>query len=566
MGGVTSYSYDQANNLVSLNDPVGNITYFGYDGQNQLVLETNALSKSKTYVYDIGGNLTRTIDRNGKTIQYVRDGLDRVTEEKWQENASPAPSLTVSTTQEGGAINEVQRVGYQTSAYTVSGTFTYHNRTMPTTSALSATATAAQVQSALEALSGIGTGNVTVELLAKPPGTNDRTFKITFIGSKAATNMPQTTTNVGGLSTYPAGTPTAVGVTDATGGTFTETQSIVLANSSGGTWRLAYNGEVTAPLSPSATSSQVDAALEALQGIDLVTVTGSSGSFTVTFAGTHTNQNAFQIFGTLLQPLAAPPAERSLRRTTQPAKSPRSAIQPQQSPTLGTTLAERQPSHKTIAGLTPTVVFNQAFDAASNRTELKATIGGVNDFKNTYQYDALQRLTDNVQQGQSGGNAVTAKHLTFTYNVLSQRTNIARYQSTGTTNAVATTDYTYDTGNRLASITHKQGGTTLAGYTYGFDNASRLTSVNSTIEGLSTYSYDATSQVTAADHNSQTDETYSYDLNGNRNSSGYTTTTNNRTTAGGGFTYVYDDEGNRTSRTETSTGKVQDTLGIIAID
>ena len=128
----------------------------------------------------------------------------------------------------------MQRVGYQTSAYSVSGTFTLtHNG--QTTSSLSATATAAQVQSALEALSGIGTGNVTVELLTKPPGTNDRTFKITFIGSKAATNMPQTTTNVGGLSTYPVGTPTAVGATDATGGTFTETQSIVLANSSGGT-------------------------------------------------------------------------------------------------------------------------------------------------------------------------------------------------------------------------------------------------------------------------------------------------------------------------------------------
>ncbi len=98
----------------------------------------------------------------------------------------------------------------------------------------------------------------------------------------------------------------------------------------------------------------------------------------------------------------------------------------------------------------------------------------------------------------------------------------------------------------------------LAGYTYGYDGVSRLTSVTSTVEGLSTFTYDATSQVVGADHavGGQADETYGYDLNGNRNTSGYTTATNNRTTVAAGFTYTYDDQGNRTSRTETSTGKV----------
>jgi hypothetical protein len=62
---------------------------------------------------------------------------------------------------------------------------------------------------------------------------------------------------------------------------------------------------------------------------------------------------------------------------------------------------------QSVSGLTPTVTFNQAFDASSNRTELKATIGSTLDFKNTYQYDTLQRLTEIVQQGQSDGNSVT---------------------------------------------------------------------------------------------------------------------------------------------------------------
>jgi len=151
---------------------------------------------------------------------------------------------------------------------------------------------------------------------------------------------------------------------------------------------------------------------------------------------------------------------------------------------------------------------------------------------------------------------VTSKRATIAYNALGQRTTLARFQSTGTTNAVATTDYTYDTINRLSSLTHKHGSTTLAGYTYSYDALSRPTSINSVLDGVSTFTYDATSQLTAADHSSQVDESYGFDANGNRNTSGYTTATNNRTTAAPGFTFTYDDEGNRTSKTETATGKV----------
>jgi RHS repeat-associated protein len=212
----------------------------------------------------------------------------------------------------------------------------------------------------------------------------------------------------------------------------------------------------------------------------------------------------------------------------------------------------------TIAGLTPTVALTQVFNAAGLRTEFKATIGSTLDFRNTAQYDSLGRVTEIIQQNQAGGNAVTAKRAAFEYNTLNQRTKLTRYQSTGSSNIVASTEYGYDTLNRLSSLTHKQNSTVLAGYTYGYDGVSRLTSVTSTIEGLSSYTYDAASQVTAADHaaGGQADETYGYDLNGNRNTSGYTVTTNNRTTAQPGFTYVYDDQGNRISRTETATGKV----------
>ena len=48
-------------------------------------------------------------------------------------------------------------------------------------------------------------------------------------------------------------------------------------------------------------------------------------------------------------------------------------------------------------------------------------------------------------------------------------------------------------------------------------------------------------------------ESYSYDLNGNRNSSGYTTGTDNEQTASPGYTYTYDSAGNLTAQTNTST-------------
>ncbi|MCY3008008.1 MAG: hypothetical protein NTV29_18790 [Planctomycetota bacterium] len=67
-----------------------------------------------------------------------------------------------------------------------------------------------------------------------------------------------------------------------------------------------------------------------------------------------------------------------------------------------------------------------------------------------------------------------------------------------------------------------------------------------------------TSQLVGATHRSQSNETYGFDANGNQNTTGFTTGTNNQTTAGLGFTYTFDDEGNRASKTETATGKVEE--------
>src|SRR5262249_17219010 len=88
-------------------------------------------------------------------------------------------------------------------------------------------------------------------------------------------------------------------------------------------------------------------------------------------------------------------------------------------------------------------------------------------------------------------------------------------------------------------LQHKDGSNNLlANYTYTYDLASRVTTekLNGTTQ---TFTYDSANQLTNDGTNS-----FSFDLNGNRNSSGYTTGTGNQTTNDGTWTYTYDAEGN----------------------
>jgi RHS repeat-associated protein len=138
------------------------------------------------------------------------------------------------------------------------------------------------------------------------------------------------------------------------------------------------------------------------------------------------------------------------------------------------------------------------------------------------------------------------------YNALGQRTKISRFESIGTTNAVATTDFTYDFANRLSSIAHKKGITNLNTHSYTYDPLSRLRSITSTLDGTINYTYDQRSQLTIADdgqpyspgHPTRLGERYQYDANGNRVGTGFTVLADNRITAAPGETYTYDNEGN----------------------
>jgi hypothetical protein len=104
--------------------------------------------------------------------------------------------------------NEVQTLTEGGSGLT-SFTVTFGGQT---TSSLAALATAAQVQAALEALSTIGAGNITVTGAAGGP------YTLTFIGVFAGTDVAQVTaTPTGGTGTVTPATGTAGG-TEGSGG------------------------------------------------------------------------------------------------------------------------------------------------------------------------------------------------------------------------------------------------------------------------------------------------------------------------------------------------------------
>jgi RHS repeat-associated protein len=218
----------------------------------------------------------------------------------------------------------------------------------------------------------------------------------------------------------------------------------------------------------------------------------------------------------------------------------------------------------------PVVQLLEKYDAASRQTELLARIdhgsGYRDDLKNTYQYDNLGRMTRVDQAGVAGGNAVAEKRVDFAYNAASQFSSITRYKDTDglVGDLIANSAYTYDGIGRLTGLAHTRNSTTFANYTWSFDAASRVTSMNFTSlvgpNGTTSYSYDNTAQLTAADHSFQADENFSYDLNGNRTNTGYSTGTNNRLTSDGTFNYTYDAEGNRITRTRISGAQADDYL------
>ncbi|OYV88257.1 MAG: hypothetical protein B7Z73_08875, partial [Planctomycetia bacterium 21-64-5] len=211
----------------------------------------------------------------------------------------------------------------------------------------------------------------------------------------------------------------------------------------------------------------------------------------------------------------------------------------------------------------PDVLLANGYDALGDRTSQSATIAGTADYLNSYSYDADQRLTAVTQQDQNGGNVVSPKEIDYDYNALGQVTDTWAYNTlSGPREDVLHGASSYDNGDRLTTLayTSNAGATTIdtLGWTY---NAASLITSSTTNSGTAAYAYDPTNQLTGATYTGASqpaNESYSYTADGNRNSAGYTTGSDNLMTSDGTFTYQHDADGNTTVRTRIPTNYASD--------
>ena len=221
----------------------------------------------------------------------------------------------------------------------------------------------------------------------------------------------------------------------------------------------------------------------------------------------------------------------------------------------------------------PTVVLTSQYNyASSERSGLAASIDGTADFRNLYHYNSGGQVDHVTQAGQLGGNAVAEKEGELDY----AGGQLQALRRTQDGQSVADSEFTYDSLGRLTGLTHYQGDTTLASYTFAYSSGSGvlpesgasgsavssplspvnpgqsmlpvhdtrgivdsllsavssgqdlLTAVTS-VDGTVNYSYDPTGQLTGATYSAANgsasavlpNESYAYDANGNPTGSGH---------------------------------------------
>lgn len=172
----------------------------------------------------------------------------------------------VTTIQDGSAsgTNERQQVTLTGSPGGGTFTLTYNGQT---TAAIAYNAVAGAVETALEALSNIGAGDVSVSGSAG-------NWLVDFENTLAATDVPLMTGDGANLT----GGTGAISVTQSAASPVNERQTVILSEGvTGGTFTLTYAGQESGNISYSAAASAVETALEALSNIDAVGVTGPEG-------------------------------------------------------------------------------------------------------------------------------------------------------------------------------------------------------------------------------------------------------------------------------------------------
>jgi len=497
----TAMTYDDAGNLVSSTNPLGDTTTYAYDAANELTKQTDPAGDATSYAYDAWGDLALVTNPLGDVTSYGYDQAGRETSMA-QANASgttlattsygydPAGNQTSVTNPDGNTTTDAYNAMNQLASVTTPVTPTTSDvvsygydaagdRTMVTDGNGNSTVTTYNSLSLPQ--------SVILPATSASPSAADRTFTVSY----DADGRPVSESEPGGISqswTY-----------DALGDLTGQSGSGASASTAARTFGYDLSGELTSYSSPGgAVSVSYDD-----RGLPL----------SVTGGGQPAQSYAYNAAGQLTS------------RTDAAGTA-----------TFGYDPAGRLDSMTDpLTGADVTYGYNQA-------SELTGVSYGAGDASQALAYDALGRVTSDTLRTSAGATIASA---TYGYDAAGHLTS----QGTTGTAAAGTSTYTYDQAGWLTSWQNPAGTTT----SYGYDDAGNLTSAGST-----TYGYNQQDQLTSAAGSSGT-TTYSYALSGTLSqvsgpsgSTSYTFDAYGDMATAGSISYAYDALGRLAQRTGSS--------------
>ncbi|MEU8251611.1 LamG-like jellyroll fold domain-containing protein [Nonomuraea sp. NPDC048916] len=552
----TTHAYDPAGQLISTTNPRGSTRTFEYDRLGRQVRVSDPAPSGQTAgrwvaEFDLAGEQLAGVDPTGARAEATFDDLGRkITETVVERKPSTAAYTTTLTYNDAGYLTKTVAPGNKTTNYTV---------------------------------------NAAGEVIAQTdPATNTTTLDYDLAG-----RLVKTTDPLGNASTADydlAGRKTAVKDLNASG-TVLRTSSTSYDPAGNPISATSPEGRVTTQTFDAL--SRVTSLVEPVSASESIT-TGfgydASGARTRLTDGrgnaTWTGYNSLGLAETVTEPTTtAHPnaADRTWTAVYDPAGNPVAELQPggvridrtfdhlgrltaESGAGGGATNAERSFGYD-LAGR-QTVIGDLAVDYNDRSLPLSITRGSA--VQTSYAYDELgnptQRIDaagtaaftwDNANRLATATDPVTGRKLTYGYDAASRLTSMNAAVGATATDSQA---FTYDAMDRLETHTLKRNtGAQLAKITYGWDkddNLTTKTTAGTAGAGTNTYAYDHAGRLTSWTAPGGAVTAYEWDASGNRTKAGantYTYDERNRLTSGDGSTYAYTARGTLASETKNGT-------------
>nr|WP_275888150.1 RHS repeat-associated core domain-containing protein [Nonomuraea lactucae] len=551
----TTHAYDPAGLLIRTTDPRGNSSSYDYDQLGRQVRVTDPAPEGESpgrwvAEYDLAGEQLAGVDPTGGRIESTYDDLGRnITETRVERKPSAAAHTTTHTYNDAGHLTKSVAPGNRTTTYKANAAGEVTEQTDPATNTTKRAYDPAGRP--IKITNPLGNASVAEYDLAGR--------KIAIKDLNAAGTVLRTTS----ADYDPAGNQTS-----STSPEGHQTR-----------WSFDALDRLTALIEPVKAGESITTSF----GYD---ATGARTRFTDGRGhATWTSYNTFGLAETVTEPAtAAHPnaADRTWTHIYDQAGNPVTELQP------GGVRIDRTFDHlgrltreSGGGGGAASAERTFGYDLAGRRTAigdltvdyndraLPLTIKRGESTQTSYSYDGLGNPTqrvdaagaatftwDNVGRLETAIDPVTTRKITYGYDAASRLTSMNA--AIGTTGSDSQS-FAYDDLDRPQSHTLKSSaGTQLAKITYGWDkddNLTTKTTAGTTGAGTNTYTYDHAGRLTSWTAPGGATTAYEWDAAGNRTKAGtktYTYDERNRFTSGDGTDYTYTPRG--TLATETKNG------------